>query len=116
ALRRAARVAAVFVNAMMRIGNYPTEASVEGVRRSRSLGIGLQGLHTTVLALDMDMADPAARRLNAAIAEELLYGVMDASVELCERGLRPFDGFEHSRYARGVMPFDAYERVSLREP
>lgn len=74
---------------MMRIGNYPTGASVEGVRRSRSLGIGLQGLHTTVLALDMDMADPAARRLNAAIAEELLYGVMDASVSSASAACAP---------------------------
>ncbi|APO15876.1 ribonucleotide reductase subunit [Bubaline alphaherpesvirus 1] len=116
ALSTAAATAAIFVNAMMLGGQYPTERAARGVARHRSLGIGFQGLHTLLLELGMDMLSPAARRLNVEIAERLLLAVMATSATLCEYGCAPFEDFARSKFARGLMPFDGYEGVVLSLP
>ncbi|AVT50740.1 ribonucleotide reductase subunit 1 [Cervid alphaherpesvirus 2] len=115
-LGSAAATAAIFVNAMMLSGQYPTERAARGVARHRSLGIGFQGLHTLFLELGLDMLAPAARRLNAEIAERLLLAIMATSATLCEYGCAPFEDFARSKFARGGMPFDGYEGVSLALP
>ncbi|AIL02938.1 ribonucleotide reductase subunit 1 [Equid alphaherpesvirus 3] len=113
ALGRAAATATVFVNAMMRAGKFPTARSERGVRENRSLGLGVQGLHTTFLLLGLDMVSAEARELNKQIAERLLLAAMKASVSLCQNGLPPFSGFRFSKYGRGELPFDAYPGVAL---
>ncbi|ACT88319.1 ribonucleotide reductase subunit 1 [Felid alphaherpesvirus 1] len=112
-LIRAAYTATIFVNAMMRAGNFPTEAAMRGVEENRSLGLGIQGLHTTFLALEMDMVSYEARRLNRQILESLLLGAIHASTSLCKLGMTPFKNFRESIYGRGLLPFDAYPNTPL---
>nr|WMD90948.1 ribonucleotide reductase subunit 1 [Equid alphaherpesvirus 1]WMD90973.1 ribonucleotide reductase subunit 1 [Equid alphaherpesvirus 1]WMD91093.1 ribonucleotide reductase subunit 1 [Equid alphaherpesvirus 1]WMD91167.1 ribonucleotide reductase subunit 1 [Equid alphaherpesvirus 1]WMD91311.1 ribonucleotide reductase subunit 1 [Equid alphaherpesvirus 1] len=113
ALGRAAATATIFVNSMMRAGTYPTVKSQRGVDENRSLGLGIQGLHTAFLMLDLDMASPEARQLNKQIAERLLLNSMKASATLCRLGMKPFKGFEDSKYSLGELPFDSYPGVTL---
>nr|WOZ29844.1 UL39 [Anatid alphaherpesvirus 1] len=114
-LRRAVRTATIFVNAMMLCNDYPTEKSRAGMERHRSIGIGLQGLHTTFLRLGLDMVCDEARKLNKRIAELMLLEAMTTSCELCEHGLPKFSDFDESIYSSGRFHFDGWEDVELTE-
>ncbi|ASW27067.1 ribonucleotide reductase subunit 1 [Beluga whale alphaherpesvirus 1] len=111
-LEDAVSVAAVFVSAMMLSSQYPTENSGRGVAETRSLGIGIQGLHTLFLEMGLDMVSPAAVALNRDISERMLLAAMSTSNRLCVLGAPPFPGFRESKFARGEMPFDAYGDVA----
>ncbi|ARD71364.1 ribonucleotide reductase subunit 1 [Columbid alphaherpesvirus 1] len=116
ALRHAVRVAAVFVNTTMQCTTRPTQNSANGIARHRSIGIGVQGLHTALLAMGMDMADDDARAVNKRIFEVMLLEAMNVSCDFCELGLDPFPEFNQSKYARGRLHFDAWDGVELTEP
>uniref|UniRef100_A0AAU0K6Z1 Ribonucleoside-diphosphate reductase large subunit n=1 Tax=Anatid alphaherpesvirus 2 TaxID=3080522 RepID=A0AAU0K6Z1_9ALPH len=115
ALRRAVRVATVFVNTMVQCGTRPTDRSERGVRKHRSIGIGVQGLHTAILALGLDMVDDDSRALNRRMFELMLLEAMTVSCEFCETGLEPFHDFRESAYAVGRFHFDGWPDVTLTE-
>ncbi|SCO83523.1 ribonucleotide reductase subunit 1 [Spheniscid alphaherpesvirus 1] len=114
-LRSTVKVATMFVNAMMECSDYPTENSRRGVDKHRSMGIGMQGLHTTFLTLGYDMSSREARILNSRIAENMLLAAMTASCELCKRGMTPFLDFYESKYARGELHFDGWDNAVVTE-
>ncbi|AAG45777.1 UL39 ribonucleotide reductase, large subunit [Meleagrid alphaherpesvirus 1] len=116
ALRHAVRLATVFTNAIMDGSDVPTVKSQSGRDRNRSIGIGVQGFHTAMLSLGLDLEDGAVRALNKQIFELMLLEAMTVSCEFCERGLPPFPDFSDSYYAQGRLHFDGWDSVELTAP
>nr|WNB50096.1 ribonucleotide reductase subunit 1 [Human alphaherpesvirus 3] len=112
-LQLTARTTVIFLNGVLAAGNFPCKKSCKGVKNNRSLGIGIQGLHTTCLRLGFDLTSQPARRLNVQIAELMLYETMKTSMEMCKiGGLAPFKGFTESKYAKGWLHQDGFSTIS----
>ncbi|QFU14576.1 ribonucleotide reductase subunit 1 [Psittacid alphaherpesvirus 5] len=106
--RRTARLAAIFVNVMIQEGWFPTARTAYGNKQLRSMGIGLQGLHTSCLMQHMMLTDNRGLAFSTRTTELLALEAMNVSCQLCELGMPPFDGFENSYYANGSLHMDSW--------
>ncbi|AQS79176.1 ribonucleotide reductase subunit 1 [Ateline alphaherpesvirus 1] len=113
-LRRAVRACALMVNVMIDTTELPNQRCRRGHDRLRSMGIGMQGLHTACLRLGLDMASPEFRELNAHIAEVMLLAAMQASSDLCVLGLPPFADFGRSMYRTGRFHWEGFPGAAPR--
>ncbi|ADO13788.1 ribonucleotide reductase subunit 1 [Saimiriine alphaherpesvirus 1] len=107
-LRRAVRACVLMVNVMIDTTRTPNQRCQRGHDRLRSMGIGMQGLHTACLRLGLDMSSPEFRELNAEIAEVMLLAAMQASNDLCVAGLPPFADFKRSVYSEGRFHWEGF--------
>ncbi|AFR32480.1 ribonucleotide reductase subunit 1 [Leporid alphaherpesvirus 4] len=107
-LRSAVRACVLMVNIMIDTTSMPTVRCRRGQNRLRSMGIGMQGLHTACLMLGLDMVSEDFRRLNRLIAEVMLLSAMQTSNALCIHGAPTFRDFPKSMYSKGVFHWERF--------
>nr|BAC58079.1 iibonucleotide reductase large subunit [Macacine alphaherpesvirus 1] len=107
-LRDAVRACVLMVNIMIDRTAQPTPQCRRGHDRLRSMGIGMQGLHTACLKMGLDLASEEFRELNRHIAEVMLLAAMQTSNALCFHGARPFHEFKHSMFSAGRFHWEGF--------
>jgi ribonucleoside-diphosphate reductase alpha chain len=106
-LARTVKVAIRQLDAVIDLNFYPIEAAKRSNQRWRPVGLGVMGLQDVFFQMRVAFDGETARALSKAIAEEIYYNALVASVELAEKkGAHP--NFAETRAARGELQFDAW--------
>jgi ribonucleoside-diphosphate reductase alpha chain len=97
------RLAVRFLDDVLDVNRYPSDALTEAALATRKIGVGMMGLAELLAALGLPYGSDEAARLAARIAARIQGAAVDASVELAaERG--PFPAFDRSTFARRGRP------------
>lgn len=75
--------------------------------RHRPIGVGVQGLADTFMALRMPFDSPEAKQLNLQIFETIYHAAVEASSEMAEKE-GPYETYKGSPASRGDLQFDLW--------
>src|SRR6266576_4706576 len=101
------KVVAYNLNRIIDINFYPIPEARRSNMRHRPIGIGVQGLADTFMALRMPFDSPAAKQLNIQIFATIYHGSVDASSELAIiEG--PYETYEGSPASKGQLQYDLW--------
>ena len=123
ALERVTAIAVANLDAVIDRTFYPTPAARRSNLNHRPIGIGVQGLADTFMAMRLPFDSPGARELNVRIFETIYRAAVSASCDLArERGA--YATFAGSPASRGALQPDLFlaggygdesDRARLRE-
>ena len=99
------RTAVPFLDRVIDINYYPTEAAGRSNAAWRPVGLGLMGLQDVFFKLRIPFDGPEARALSTRISEEMYFHALWASTELAEQ-FGPHPRFAETRAAHGHLQFD----------
>ena len=104
-LNRAVKTAVRYLDRVVDINFYPTDAAAYSNSKWRPVGLGVMGLQDVLFKMRMPFDSQEAIDLAARIQEEVYYGALDTSCALAEvRG--PHETFKDTRAAGGELQFD----------
>ncbi|QEL19213.1 ribonucleoside-diphosphate reductase subunit alpha [Limnoglobus roseus] len=106
-LAETVRTAVRFLDRVVDINFYPTDAAATSNHRWRPVGLGVMGLQDVFFQLRLPFDAPKARELSRRIQEEIYYHALVASCELAERH-GPHPNFAETRAAAGTLQFDLW--------
>lgn len=101
------RLAMKFLDRVIDINFYPTDAAAASNARWRPVGLGLMGLQDVFFKLRLPFDSDRAREISRRISEEIYYNALWASSELAEEA-GPHEGYEATRAAQGMLQFDLW--------
>lgn len=99
------RIAVPFLDRVIDINYYPTEAAARSNAAWRPVGLGLMGLQDVFFKLRLVFDSPEARELSRRISEEIYFHALWASTELAKQ-FGPHPNFADTRAAKGQLQFD----------
>ncbi|MHB1137444.1 MAG: ribonucleoside-diphosphate reductase subunit alpha, partial [Microthrixaceae bacterium] len=106
-LAEVVRLAVPFLDRVVDINYYPTDAAGSSNSKWRPVGLGLMGLQDVFFKLRLAFDSDAARELSTRISEEIYFHALTASNELAAvHG--PHGGWEETRAAKGQLQFDLW--------
>lgn len=106
-LERLVHAVVVNTDRCVDISDYPTDEIATSARRTRALGIGVQGLADAFMQLNLSFTSMGARELNISIFETIYYSALDASCCLAEiHG--PYPAWPGSPASRGILQVDMW--------
>ncbi|GLB38634.1 putative provides the precursors necessary for DNA synthesis [Lyophyllum shimeji] len=116
------KVVAFNLNRIIDINYYPVPEARRSNMRHRPIGIGVQGLADTFMALRMPFDSPDAKELNIKIFETIYHGALEASAEMAEKE-GPYETWAGSPASQeqlqfdlwNVTPTDLWDWASLKE-
>ncbi len=89
--------------------DYPVQAARRSTLSRRSLGIGFIGLAHYLAKQGVKYSDSASWQLVHELTEAFQYYLLKSSNQIAkERGA--CDGFQHTKYADGILPIDTYKK------
>ncbi|KAF5382444.1 hypothetical protein D9615_002715 [Tricholomella constricta] len=106
-LHDVAKVVAFNLNRIIDVNYYPIPEARLSNFRHRPIGIGVQGLADTFMALHMPFDSPAAKELNVQIFETIYHGALEASVEMAEQE-GTYETYAGSPASQGLLQFDLW--------
>ncbi|KAF9013177.1 ribonucleotide reductase alpha subunit [Cyathus striatus] len=120
-LHDVAKVVAFNLNRIIDVNYYPIPEARRSNTRHRPIGVGVQGLADTFMALRMPFDSQAAKELNIKIFETIYHAALEASSEMAERD-GPYETWMGSPAQLGqlqydlwgVTPTDLWDWTSLR--
>jgi ribonucleoside-diphosphate reductase alpha chain len=99
------RIAVPFLDRVIDINYYPTDAAARSNAAWRPVGLGLMGLQDVFFKMRLAFDSPEARQLSREISEHIYFHALWASTELAEQlGAHP--NFADTRAAQGHLQFD----------
>lgn len=101
------RRAVPFLDRVVDINFYPTDAAGQSNARWRPVGLGLMGLQDVFFQLKIQFDSDAARELSSKIQEEIYYQALSTSCNLAEQ-FGAHRSFAETRAAKGDLQFDAW--------
>jgi ribonucleoside-diphosphate reductase alpha chain len=99
------RLAVPFLDRVIDINYYPTDAAGRSNAAWRPVGLGLMGLQDVFFKLRLAFDSDEARALSRRISEEIYFHALWASTELAEQ-FGPHPTFSETRAAKGKLQFD----------
>ncbi|KAJ1662760.1 ribonucleotide-diphosphate reductase subunit rnr1 [Coemansia sp. RSA 1813] len=109
-LRSVAKVVTRNLNRIIDINYYPVPETRTSNMRHRPIGIGVQGLADTFLAMRMPFDSPEARQLNRDIFETIYYAALEASCDIAEK-LGAYESYEGSPISQGKLQPDLWNHT-----
>ena len=104
-LNRAVHTAVRYLDRVVDINYYPTDAAAYSNSKWRPVGLGVMGLQDVLFRMRMPFDSQEAVDLAARIQEEVYFGALDTSCALAEeRGAH--ETFKDTRAAGGELQFD----------
>ncbi len=101
------RLAVTFLDRVVDINYYPTQAAARSNARWRPVGLGVMGLQDVFFRLRLPFDSDEARELSRRIAEEVYLHALARSCELADlAGAHP--SFAETRAASGALQFDLW--------
>jgi ribonucleoside-diphosphate reductase subunit M1 len=101
------KVVAYNLNRIIDVNYYPIPEAQRSNMRHRPIGIGVQGLADTFMALRMPFDSPAAKELNIQIFETIYHAAAEASSEMAEKD-GPYETWIGSPAEQGQLQFDLW--------
>jgi len=95
------------LNRIIDVNYYPIPEARRSNMRHRPIGIGVQGLADTFMALRMPFDSPAAKELNIQIFETIYHAAAEASSDLAERD-GPYETWVGSPAEQGQLQYDLW--------
>ncbi|CAG8610344.1 669_t:CDS:10 [Funneliformis mosseae] len=95
------------LNKIIDINYYPVEEARRSNFRHRPIGIGVQGLADTFLAMRIPFDSLPAKELNRQIFETMYHGALEASCELAQE-LGPYETYQGSPVSKGILQYDMW--------
>ncbi len=95
------------LNKVIDINYYPVEEAKNSNLRHRPIGLGVQGLADTFIALRMPFESEEARGLNKDIFETIYFASMTASKDLAKKH-GAYETFKGSPLSKGIFQFDMW--------
>ncbi len=104
-LNRAVKTAVRYLDRVVDINFYPTDAAAYSNSKWRPVGLGVMGLQDVLFKMRMPFDSNEAVNLAARIQEEVYFGALDTSCALAEeRGAH--ETFKDTRAVGGELQFD----------
>jgi len=113
-LAEVVRIAVPFLDRVVDINYYPTDAAGRSNSKWRPVGLGLMGLQDVFFQLGLPFDSDAARELSTRISEEIYFNALSASADLAEQH-GAHGGFAETRAAEGQLQFDLWD-VTPNDP
>ncbi|KAI1311151.1 ribonucleoside-diphosphate reductase large chain [Xylaria venustula] len=101
------RVVTRNLNRVIDANHYPVPEARNSNMRHRPVGLGVQGLADTFLALRMPFESPEARQLNKQIFETMYHAALTASMEMAKED-GPYSTYEGSPISQGILQYDMW--------
>ena len=101
------RTAVPFLDRVIDINFYPTDAAAQSNQAWRPVGLGLMGLQDVMFQLRLPFDSPEARELSKRISEEIYYWALSTSCELAAAA-GPHPNYDQTRIAKGQLQFDLW--------
>ncbi|KAF8221134.1 ribonucleotide reductase alpha subunit [Tricholoma matsutake] len=101
------KVVAFNLNRIIDINYYPVPEARRSNMRNRPIGIGVQGLADTFMALRMPFDSPVAKQLNIQIFETIYHAALEASAEMAEKD-GPYESWVGSPAQQGQLQYDLW--------
>ena len=101
------RTAVRYLDRVIDINFYPTDAAGYSNSKWRPVGLGIMGLQDVLFKLRLPFDDPRAAELAARIQEEIYYWALSTSNELAE-AYGPHQTYADTRAAQGALQFDLW--------
>lgn len=95
------------LNKIIDINYYPVIEAERSNKRHRPIGLGVQGLADTFMALRYPFDSPEAKELNIQIFETIYHAALEASCELAEK-YGPYETYEGSPVSKGILQYDMW--------
>ena len=96
------------LNKIIDVNHYPVEEARRSNFRHRPVGVGVQGLADTFLALRLPFESAAAKLLNVQIFETIYHAALTASCDLAKvEG--PYTTYEGSPVSKGILQYDMWK-------
>ncbi|MEX2598883.1 MAG: ribonucleoside-diphosphate reductase subunit alpha [Dehalococcoidia bacterium] len=108
------RTAVRYLDRVIDINFYPTDAAGRSNSKWRPVGLGVMGLQDAFFKLRLPFDSEEARALSARIQEEVYYWALVTSNELAEAN-GPHETFKDTRAAQGVLQFDLWGVTPTRD-
>jgi ribonucleoside-diphosphate reductase alpha chain len=107
-LRDTVRTAIPFLDRVIDINYYPSEAAAVSNPRWRPVGLGIMGLQDVFFALGLPFDSAAAKELSTRISEEIYLTALESSAELAELA-GPHPAYPQTRAATGQLQPDLWQ-------
>ncbi|PRY86166.1 ribonucleoside-diphosphate reductase subunit alpha [Mongoliibacter ruber] len=101
------KVATKNLNKVIDVNYYPVEEAKRSNFRHRPIGLGVQGLADTFIALRMPFESQEAKGLNEDIFETIYFAAMETSMELAKTQ-GTYETYEGSPVSKGKFQFDLW--------
>jgi ribonucleoside-diphosphate reductase subunit M1 len=95
------------LNKIIEVNHYPVPEARRSNFRHRPIGLGVQGLADTFLALRMPFDSPEAQKLNIQIFETIYHAALTSSCDLAKE-LGPYQTYEGSPVSQGILQYDMW--------
>ena len=99
------RTAVRYLDRVVDINFYPTDAASYSNSKWRPVGLGVMGLQDVMFKMRLPFDDPRAVELAARIQEEIYYWALTTSSELAE-AYGPHETYQDTRASQGDLQFD----------
>ena len=106
-LHDVSKVVAFNLNRVIDVNYYPVPEARRSNMRHRPIGIGVQGLADTFMALRMPFDSVAAKELNIKIFETIYHAAVEASADMAEKD-GPYETWQGSPASEGRLQFDLW--------
>jgi len=106
------RTAVPFLDRVIDINFYPTDAAGHSNNRWRPIGLGLMGLQDVFFKLRLPFDSPEAQALSRRISEEMYYWALSTSCDLAEAS-GPHDTWNLTRAAQGNLQYDLWDETPV---
>uniref|UniRef100_H2ZNV8 Ribonucleoside-diphosphate reductase n=1 Tax=Ciona savignyi TaxID=51511 RepID=H2ZNV8_CIOSA len=101
------RVVTKNLNKIIDINYYPVKEAETSNKRHRPIGIGVQGLADTFIAMRLPFDSPEAMKLNVQIFETIYYAALTASCDLAEE-LGTYETYKGCPISKGELQYDMW--------
>ena len=106
-LAEVVQLAVPFLDRVVDINFYPTDAAGTSNAKWRPVGLGLMGLQDVFFKLRLAFDSPEARELSTRISEEIYFHALTASNKLAQAA-GSHGGWEETRASKGDLQFDLW--------
>ncbi|KAL4251787.1 Ribonucleoside-diphosphate reductase large chain [Abortiporus biennis] len=102
-----AKVVTFNLNRVIDVNYYPIPEARRSNMRHRPVGVGVQGLADTFMALKLAFDSPEARELNKKIFETIYHAALETSSEIAEKD-GPYETYQGSPASKGQLQYDLW--------
>jgi ribonucleoside-diphosphate reductase subunit M1 len=95
------------LNKIIEVNHYPVPEAKKSNFRHRPVGLGVQGLADTFLALRMPFDSAEAQKLNTQIFETIYHGALTSSCDSAKE-LGPYETYPGSPVSQGILQYDMW--------